>query len=129
MSLVVSLLRQLGYNVRCEVSNMGQSADIVATRGRWVTFVEAKIAHWRRALEQCVAHEQVADFICVAIASESLADELLAAARERGYGIIHCDLRQKTCQWVTRPRVNHNVWSPERRRWARYLRMIDYADN
>jgi len=108
---------------------MGQSADIVATRGRWVTFIEAKVAHWRRALAQCQAHEQVADFICVALASVSLADEFLRTARERGYGVIHCDLPGEKCEWVVRPQKNRNVWGPQRKHWSRFLRTIDYAEH
>jgi len=129
VSLVVSLLNGHGYRVRCEVPNMGQSVDIVATRGRWVTFVEAKIAHWRRALAQCEAHEQVADFICIALASASLSEEFLLIARQRGYGVIHGDLTEDKCKWVERPRINRKVWGPQRQYWARFLRMIDYAEH
>lgn len=127
VALVVSLLRHDGYRVRREVSNMGQSADIVATRGRWVTFVEAKVGHWRRALGQCQAHEQVADFVCVALAASGVPEEFLKMSRQRGYGIIHCAIDELTCRWVTRPVRNASVWRPERKRWARLLRTIEYA--
>jgi Holliday junction resolvase len=125
---VVGFLNGQGYRVRCEVPNMGQSVDIVATKGRWVTFVEAKLAHWRRAFSQCEAHETVADYICVAVASVSVAVEFFEEACDRGYGIIHCE-RGRDCRWVVRPRRNEKVWLPQRRHWGKYLKVIAYADN
>jgi len=129
VSLVLSLLKREGYRLRCEVPNMGQSADIVATRGRWVTFVEAKVAAWQRALDQCTAHEQVADYICVALGSVSVADDLLRMSKRLGYGVIHCNLSEQTARWVLRPRRNNKVWAPQREYWGKLLRMIEYAEH
>jgi len=113
-----------GYRVRSEVSNMGQSADMVATRGRWVTIIEAKIRDWRRALKQCQGHEQVADFVCVAIASARVANGLLHMARARGYGVIHYDGKKHKFGWTLRPRLNRLVWTPQRRYWARNMKGV-----
>lgn len=127
--LVVSLLSKDGYKIRREVSNMGQSADIVATRGRWVTFIEAKIGHWRRALKQCKAHEQIADYICVAIGAFSLSEDFVISAKKRGYGIIHCNPNSGECKWAQLPRRNPNIWLPQRQHWSKGLRIVDYVDN
>jgi hypothetical protein len=124
---VVALLSKDGYRIRREVPNMGQSADIVATRGRWVTFIEAKVGHWRRALNQCRAHEQIADYICVAIAAFSLCEEFISTARERGYGIIHCNPARSHCEWVQFPKRNHNIWPPQRQHWSKCLRVVGYV--
>lgn len=118
------MLREEGYRVRTEISNMGQSVDLVATRGRWVTVVEVKLYNWRRALEQCLAHEQVADFICVAVGSVTVPEALLAAARVSGYGVIHYDRRKETFHWARRPRLNRRVWVPQRRQWVRGMKGI-----
>src|SRR5437763_1397047 len=93
-------LKDQGYRVRMEVSNMGQSIDMVATRGRWVTVIEAKLQNWRRALRQCLAHEQVADYICIAIASVTVSDSLAEEARRSGYGIIHYCRGSQEFRWV-----------------------------
>jgi hypothetical protein len=124
---LVSFLQGDGYRVRLEVPNMGQSTDVVAIRGRWVTFVEAKVAHWRRALQQCRAHEQVADFVCVAVASRNPSPQLLLAAEDSGYGVIHCHPGSLQCSWVLRPRVNRRVWTPQRRHWATVMRGVSHA--
>lgn len=124
VSELAKALSRDGYRVRSEVSNMGQSADMVATRGRWVTVIEAKMRDWRRALEQCQGHEQVADFVCVAIASVRVADELLRTACARGYGVIHYDVKKGKFGWTLRPRLNRLVWAPQRRHWARKMKDV-----
>lgn len=125
---LIQFLRGEGYRVRLEVPNMGQSADLVATRSRWVTFVEAKRRDWRRAMEQCRAHEPVADFICIALSLGKLSDTLLGEVRECGYGLIQCDAETLSCQWVVEPTRNGKVWGPQRRRVAIAMRAIEYAD-
>ena len=45
---VADFLRKRGYRVRLEVPNMGQSMDIAATKGRWLTAVEAKMRDWHQ---------------------------------------------------------------------------------
>lgn len=129
--LVTSLARSLeeqGYRIRTEVSNMGQSIDVVATRGRWVTAIEAKLQDWRRALIQCRAHEQVADFICIAIGSATVSDSLAEEAERAGYGIIHFCRESQQFHWVRRPSRNKQVWPPQRRHWARGVKRINYAN-
>lgn len=117
-----------GYRVRLEVPNMGQSADVVASRSRWLTFVEAKRHDWRRALRQCQAHQAVADYICVAISLRSVSNALLQEAKDAGYGLIRCDLASQTCEWVLQPSRNTKVWPPQRRRLMAAMKAIDYAD-
>lgn len=125
---LVSMLRRQRYRVREEVPNMGQSADIVATKGRWLTFVEAKVSNWRRAIQQCRAHEHVADFICIAVASSFMSAEFLASAKDLGYGVIQCKGGTGQCRWVLRARRNKRTWRPQRRHFAKALRKIDYAN-
>lgn len=130
MSLVKCLVRFLkkhGYRVRLEISNMGQSADVVATRGRWVMVVEAKLKDWSRAMRQCQAHEQVADYIAVAVALAAVPPGLDREARELGYGILHFSGKNGTIRWVVRPRLNRRVWAPQRRQWARSLKEVPYV--
>jgi hypothetical protein len=127
--LVVSLTSWLaanGYRVKHEVSNMGQSADVVATRGRWVTVFEAKVGNWRKALQQCEAHEPVADFICVAVACGTIKDKLRVEVEKRGYGLVHYTPNQEL-QWVCKPMRNSRVWLPQRRVWSDVIRRVAYA--
>lgn len=125
---LVQFFANEGYRVRLEVPNMGQSADLVATRSRWVTFVEAKRRDWRRALQQCRAHETVADYICLAVFSRASSDTLIAQVSQYGYGLIKCDAESMACQWVIEPRRNTQVWPPQRRRVAAAMKGIAYAD-
>jgi hypothetical protein len=125
---VTRFLQRQRYRVRHEVPNMGQSADIVATRSRAVIFVEAKVAHWRRALEQCRAHESVADYICLAVGLASIPDGLLLAVCKNGYGLIACGPSDRKCRWVRKPVRNRSVWSPQRRRLTSLMGVIDYVD-
>lgn len=129
--LVDSLARELkdeGYRIRVEVSNMGQSIDMVATRGRWVTVIEAKMQDWRRAVNQCRAHEPVADYICIAVASVKISDSLTEEAKRSGYGIIHYCRTSQKFRWVLRPPRNKRIWAPQRRHWARGVKRVDYAN-
>lgn len=124
---VVRLLADSGYRVRTEVPNMGQSADLVATRGRWVTFIEAKKHDWRRALKQCRAHEQVADFICIAVGTKNISTALTDEALSAGYGVIHCE-DPSQCRWVVQPQRNLHFWRPQRARLSKALRVISHVD-
>jgi Holliday junction resolvase len=128
VSCLVGALQEQGYRVRMEVSNMGQSIDVVATRGRWVTVIEAKLQDWRRALTQCRAHEQIADFICIAIGSATVSASLTEEAERAGYGIIHFCRKSQEFQWVRRPSRNRRMWLPQRRHWAQSAKRINYAN-
>ena len=123
---LVAHLTAQGYRVRIEVPNMGQSADVVATRNRWVTVIEAKRRDWRRAILQCRAHEQVADFVCIAIGTVTVSDALREEAEQAGYGLIHCPPEPMSCMWILTPRRNANVWAPQRERLGEVLKEIEY---
>ena len=123
---LVGFLAFEGYQVRTEVPSLGQSIDLVATKGKWLTAVEAKINDWRRALIQCRAHELVADYICIAIATKNISIELRTAVDAAGYGLIHLN-RAGTFEWVIRPKRNYRVWSAQRAVIGNHMKSIDYA--
>ena len=125
---LVLFLKKNNYRVRLEISNMGQSADVVATRGRWVTAIEAKIKDWSRALHQCQAHEQIADYICVAVALADIPKNLETQARALGYGVLHYSKTRNSFKWVLYPQLNRNVWAPQRRLWSRGLKGVPYVN-
>ena len=125
--VLTKFLTRAGYRVWHEVPNMGQSADVVAKRGKFLTFVEAKLADWRRALEQCRAHHHVADYICIAITGQKVSEELMQEAANRGYGVIHFDRSQHSYRWLRRPDRNTGYWPPQRRRLDEVLKDIGYA--
>jgi len=122
-----TFLSRKGYRVRLEVPNMGQSIDVAATKNRWLWAVEAKVHFWSGAIAQCKAHELVADFICVAIATRRVAPRLAEHAALRGYGIIHYSQKARRCRWAVMPRRNRKVWSAQRKRLSRNLRGISYV--
>jgi hypothetical protein len=96
---LASHLREEGYRIRLEVSNMGQSVDLVATRSRWVMTIEAKTSNWKRALHQCRAHALVADHIALALPLRNVPTELSEALHERGWGLIIYDLDANDWRW------------------------------
>ena len=102
---------------------MGQSIDIVATRGRWVTAIEVKVSDWRRGLQQTRAHCLIADYVCVAIGTRNVSEQLRSIAQQNGTGLLHVG-RDGTCRWVVRPLRSRLVWRPQRRVFARGMRRV-----
>lgn len=111
-------LKREGYDVRTEIANMGQSIDIVAVREEKITAIEVKVKDWRRALDQCRAHELIADYVCVAVGTVSVSAALLDAAKKRGYGLIHIRSAAGTCEWVRAAQQSTHVWLPQRRHFV-----------
>lgn len=126
VEFLTAFLLDNGYAVRLEVSNMGQSADVVATKNRWVTAIEAKLNKWSVALNQAIAHEIVADFVCIAVSCNATS-RLIDSVLSRGYGLIFCDPYSGDCDWLIEPKINKKVWKPQRGQFLRSLRDIDYA--
>jgi len=123
---IADFLRENAYHVRFEVPNMGQSTDIVATKGRWVTSIEVKTSDWKRAMKQCRAHEAVADYVCIGIGNGKVPIALLDEARRAGYGVLHCAPGTHQCRWALKPRLNKKLWMPQRRKWSETFGAIDY---
>jgi hypothetical protein len=107
---------------------MGQSADVVAVKGRWITVFEAKRTDWKRALRQCEAHEIVADFVCLAVGSVGVNERLKTEVAKRGYGLVHFSPKNHELQWICKPVRNAKVWSPQREVWLSGSRKVRYAD-
>lgn len=116
-----------GYRVRLEVSNMGQSIDVVATKNRWITAIEAKRTDWRRALLQCRAHLMVADFIVIALALKNVPTELSQTLHANGWGLLMYDSTSGEWRWEIKPRKNKRVWQPQRRRFSEHMRKVNYV--
>lgn len=115
---VVSLLRDFlkakGFETAEEVSSMGQSIDLVGKKNRWVYAFEAKRDNWKRGLAQCKPHELIADYVCLAMGSNSIPMKLMQEVESLGYGLVWCNPRDKTCQWVYQPRINRKIWKPQK---------------
>jgi hypothetical protein len=126
VAIVADFFVSEGYKVRAEVSNLGQSADLVATRGRWVTFIEVKVRDWRSALTQCTAHRLVADYICIALGTKGVSDAARTAAADAGIGLIHAEFG-KGCSWIVKPPLNIAMWRPQRRRFSAKLQAVEYV--
>ena len=125
-SLSLSLTSQ-GFVVRSEVSNMGQSIDLVATKNDDVTAIEVKRKDWRRALEQCKAHMAVADFIVIAISVRKLSREFLQLLHLRGWGLMICDLPDDSWELIIKPERNE-PWKPQRDAFMAGLNQIKPND-
>lgn len=117
-----------GYRVRLEVSNMGQSIDIVATKNEKVTAIEAKINNWRRALQQCKAHALVVDFIVIALAQKKIPAELLNTLNTNGWGLLVYDKRNDTWCWEVKPMKNNRIWLPQRNHFLKGLEKVSYVN-
>lgn len=123
---LANFLSEQGYKIRTEVPSLGQSADLVATRGRWVTFIEVKVRNWRRAFWQCRAHSLVADYICIALGTKNISEAVRQVALDQGIGLIHVSTNSQ-CTWVVRPTLNAAIWKPQRKRLSQALRAVQHA--
>jgi hypothetical protein len=103
------------FEIIHEVPSMGQSVDVVLKKGRWLTFIEAKVRNWQKAIIQCKSHEIVADFICIAIATKNVSNKLVDFALLKGYGIIHYNYNENVCSVILKPKLNKNIWEPQRK--------------
>ena len=114
VTAIVQFLKKDKYEVFIEVPSMGQSVDIVAKRGRYLSFIEAKIVSWKRGLEQCNPHQIVADYVYIAIATKKISDTLYNQAKDLGYGIIHYDIKTESVDSILKPKLNKHIWPPQR---------------
>jgi hypothetical protein len=101
---------------------LGQSGDIIAQKGRWITAIEAKMHDSKRVLVQCKVFESVADYICIAWGGSKVNERLYNIAIQKGYGIIVYDKDLEGCRWYLRPKQNVNIWKAQRRVWLNKIR-------
>ncbi len=127
--LTGKLVDELYHNqkVFLEVPNMGQSVDVVIDIDDRLIFVEVKVKNWSKALEQCRAHEMVADYIYIAIATKCISDDLLVQAKNKGYGIIHFNWDTSRWEIVEESCKNDNIWIPQRLILKSKLKLFNYA--
>lgn len=112
---IVQFLLKEGYKkIKREVPTMGQRADLVALKEGLVTIVEAKINHKKQVLEQCNAHDVVADYICIAWGGKNISPSLYEDAEKSGYGIIHYSPLHNEYRWAIRPVKNEKFWEPQK---------------
>ena len=98
-----------------EVPNLGQSVDLVAIKKNNLTFVEAKMSNWRRAIVQCKAHIFAADYIYIGISSNSISKNFLSISRDLGFGIIHVNPSTGECKIFLKPKcLKKSNWMPIR---------------
>jgi Holliday junction resolvase len=115
--LVRTLARFLqtdGFECFFEVPNMGQSVDLVLKKNGSLYLIEAKLKDWKRGLQQCRAHQLVADFICIAMGSNFISQELLNQANELGVGVLNYDMSLQVFHHALEPVKNQNYWKPQR---------------
>lgn len=124
---IVKFLRNDGYQVVLEAPNMGQSVDLVGIKDNTLTLIEAKISDWSRAIDQCRAHQLVADYICIALGKRISSERLIESVKKLGYGIISCDPDSENCSWLFRPRKNENVWTPQKAIFSKNIKELTHA--
>ncbi|OEC32726.1 hypothetical protein A7D25_22615 [Pseudomonas sp. 21C1] len=115
---VVEVLRNFlidkGFETTEEVSSMGQSIDLVGKKSCRIYAFEAKRDNWKRGLAQCKAHELIADYVCLAMGSKSIPTKLVQEVESLGYGLVWCNPEDSSCQWVHEPKINKNIWPPQK---------------
>ena len=127
VNILVQYLVSEKFKVWQEVPNMGQSADLVASKEERLIFIEAKLKNWERAIQQCKAHELVADYIYIAIATKKVSPNFKNKAEKLGYGIIHFDNDEQRCNLTLKAKENNRVWKPQRAILKTNLKRICYA--
>ena len=119
-------LKTLGFKTLTEVPDMGQSIDILAYKGEEFTAIEVKLhGGWRRGLQQCHGHRLVADYICFAIASANISQDLILEAEKRGYGLFHYDRDLSKCYEALAPQRNENVYPAQVEQFKRIIMEVD----
>jgi len=124
---VIDYFAEKGYRVRREISNMGQSIDIVATKNNCITAIEVKRSNWRRALEQCKAHELVADYIILALSIKKIPPELKNYTEKKGWGLLIYESEKNLWKMNFTPKKNDNFWMPQRIHFSNDLMKVDYV--
>lgn len=125
VALLKDFLRGKGFETAEEVSSMGQSIDLVGKKNEYLYAFEAKRDNWRKGLSQCRSHELIADYICLAMGSPTITAALSEEVTRLGYGLIWCNPADKKCSWVNKPKLNSNVWNPQKKLLLKSLR--EYA--
>lgn len=125
--LVDSLCRQYfqsGYEVRTEVSNMGQSIDIVVLVDGKIMAIEVKRTDWKRGLEQCRAHFLVADYVLLALGKPILTPLTLSSVN-KGLGILFHDP-----EWRVKAKAHQStrIWQPQRDRFIAQMKEVPLFD-
>lgn len=110
-------------HVYYEVPVFGKSADLVIQSNDDLIFIEAKVDAVSRALNQCVPHELVADFVCIAIGTSKVSDNNLLKIKEKGYGLISYVPDTDECLWLLQPRRNVPGWLPARKKVMQNLEL------
>lgn len=110
-----------------EVPNMGQSVDVVVDLDGFLTFIEVKIKNWTKAIEQCMAHEIVADYIYIAIATKGVPKNFINEATTRGYGILHYNWDYQSWELIKKSVKNKNIWKPQRQVLDSKLKLMSYV--
>lgn len=126
---LIIFLNNNNYKTKIEIPNMGQSVDIVAQKGDQLTFIEAKLKNWRRAIEQCEAHEHIADYICIALSKTKITNLIIEKLIFLGYGLIDCEAATGLCEWILKPSLMQNIWKPQRRIFLKNLNEIIHDRN
>jgi hypothetical protein len=97
-----------------EIPNMGQSVDMVVKNGKKLILIEVKLKNWVRAIVQCKAHQLVADYIYIALATSYISKEFYIKVSELGYGILHFNKYTNCTYEYLKPKKNKNFWKPQR---------------
>ncbi|MEA2553206.1 MAG: hypothetical protein QOJ65_1382 [Fimbriimonadaceae bacterium] len=125
----MEFLSTYGLTCKSEIPSMGQSVDVVAIDSERVIAVEVKLHNWRRALEQCIPHKSVADYVVIVLAKKALPDELAHAARENGVGIVLFDHQAGSFRMPIRPKRSETIWQPQRKVFLSRFHEISNAVN
>lgn len=117
-SLVAHLL-PIVDEIQTEVSNMGQSIDVVFLKDSKYTAIEVKLSNWKQALRQCKAHELVADYIAIAISTKTISKMFYDISKKSGYGIYHyCNNEWRI---VLKPVSVSRNWKPQKEIFAKHF--------
>jgi len=125
---LVEYLEASGFSVKREIPNMGQSVDVVAHKNEQLWLIEAKRKDVGRAIAQCRAHELVADYICIALLSDSVSLSTRTELERLGYGLLLYCMSESYWRWEVEPRLNGDVWYPQRSVFERHWKGAVNAD-
>lgn len=107
---VITHLESKRFQVFDEVPILEKRIDLVGydPRRNVIVAIEAKVANWRKALEQALAYRLVAEQVYVAMWHENIHRVDIDLFKDFGIGIMEVDGTVRTLLLPTNSRIIHN---------------------
>ena len=128
-------LEKQGWKTKVECPNMGQSIDIVAMKYQEIWAIEAKLTDWKKAIEQCITHTIIADYISIVVAQNKISDNFLNAINNnenynkdsiKRFGILKCDKESGEIKLIKTAQKQEYNWQRQKDIFIEKFNPVEY---